>query len=153
MQFYVKDIMSENIIALNENDSLQEAMKKLVDFGIMGAPVLDKKENVVGVISVIDILKKESSRSFYDLPAFEQFKNILTHSNFSKDIKVKDVMTGDLYIVSPDDEIESMAKCMFNNCVHRLLVIEYGKLIGIVSTFDLLKLLASSEKAEEKSIT
>lgn len=155
MQFYVKDIMTENIVSLNDTDSLQSAMGKLVESGIMGAPVLGENENVVGVVSVIDILKKQASHSFYDLPAFEQFKHIVTHSNFPEDIQVKEIMTGDLYFTSPDDEIEKMAKKMYDNCVHRLLVTEYNKLVGIVSTFDLLKLLASSEVSEvsEESIS
>ena len=59
---------------------------------------------------------------------------------------VSSIMSKDLYTIEPNESIAHMAKVMFDKKIHRLLVTEYNKLVGLVSTFDLLKLLATSDE-------
>lgn len=146
MQFYVKDIMTTDLITIKENMTIRDLIKTFADKDILGVPVINDEGFVCGVVSSIDILKNESSHSFYHDPFMKNFEiSFLEDAKFF-DCKVADIMSRDLYSINPDESIAVMARIMYNKKIHRLLVTEYNKLIGIVSTFDLLKLLASSDE-------
>ena len=85
MQFYVKDIMSTDLITIRENDTIKDLIKTFADNNILGLPVLDLEGHVVGVISSIDILKNESSLSFYQDPFMKN-----SEINFYEDLKFFD---------------------------------------------------------------
>lgn len=146
MQFYVKDIMSSDLVSINEDKTIRDLIKTFADKDILGVPVLDNEGYVVGVVSSIDILKNESSHSFYQDPFTKNFEHGLLEDVQFFNQPVSTIMSRDIYSISPDESIAKMAKIMYNRKIHRLLVTEYNKLVGIVSTFDLLKLLASSDE-------
>lgn len=147
MQFYVKDIMSTDVITINKSDTLKDVIKTFVMSSITGAPVVDNDETIIGVISDSDILQRECSHSFYQPPLMKEFEEF-THSEDSYMNKpASRLMSKDLYTIEPDDSVSVMAKKMYDKKVHRLLVTEYEKLIGVVTTYDLLKLIATSDES------
>lgn len=146
MQFYVKDIMSVDVVSINEDMSIRDLIKTFADKDVLGVPVIDKDGYVVGVVSSIDILKNESSHTFYHDPLLRNFEISLFEDAKFFDQAVANIMSKDVYSIEPDAPIARMAKIMNNKKIHRLLVTEYDKLVGIVTTFDLLKLLASSDE-------
>lgn len=149
MEFYVKDIMTTDIITVKENSKIRELVNVFAENEIYGVPVLDEEDFVIGVVSSIDILKKEESENFYSKSFLFDFNiNLFEDSRFF-DKPVSSIMTKELITVTPDDTIEEMARIMYENKIHRVLVIKYDKLIGIVSTFDLLKLLAAKNKPDD----
>jgi len=146
MQFYVKDIMSTDIITVKENSTIRDLIKTFADKDVLGVPVINDEGFVCGVVSSIDILKNESSHSFYHDPFMKSFEmNFLEDAKFF-DRTIADIMSKDLYTISPDDTTAVMARIMYDKKIHRLLVTEYNKLVGVVSTFDILKLLASNDE-------
>ncbi|MDD3151154.1 MAG: CBS domain-containing protein [Candidatus Gastranaerophilales bacterium] len=147
MQFYVKDIMTTDLITVKENQKLKEIIDIFGQNSILGAPVIDEEGCLTGIISISDILKTRQVQSFYHAPFIRDLEFKFLHDNKdSLEQKVFSIMTQNLFTVEPDYTIEKMAKIMHDNKVHRLLVVEYKKLVGIVSTFDLLKLLASIDE-------
>ena len=146
MQFYVKDIMSTDLISINQNATIRELVKLFSDHGIQGVPVVDDDGYIEGVVSSHDVMKNECSHAFYQVPSVESLESNVYKDMDFLDKKVSTIMTKDLYSIEPDDTIAKMSKVMYDKKIHRLLVVEYEKLIGIVSTFDLLKLLATSDE-------
>jgi len=146
MQFYVKDIMSTDMITVKEDNTIRDLIKTFADKDILGVPVINDEGFVCGVVSSIDILKNESSHSFYHDPFMKNFEMSFLEDAKFFDRTIADIMSKDLYMIGPDEPIARMAKIMYDKKIHRLLVTEYNKLVGIVSTFDLLKLLASSDE-------
>jgi CBS domain-containing protein len=147
MQFYVKDIMSTDLITIKENASIRDAIKILSNNDISGLPVQDYDSILVGVVSARDIIENESSHSFYTYPFRNDIElKCLEDSKFF-DNPVSTIMSKDLFTIEPDDTVAKMAKVMYEKKIHRLLVAEYDKLIGIVTTFDVLKLLATSDES------
>lgn len=146
MQFYVKDIMSTDVVSIQSDSSIKDLIRTLSNYDVLGMPVLDSKGFVIGVVSSIDILKNESSHTFY----YDQFMRNLELSMYDDasflEQHVSTIMSQDLFTISPDATITQMAQIMYTKKIHRLLVTENKKLIGIVTTFDLLKLLASSDE-------
>jgi len=146
MQFYVKDIMTTDLVTVKEDATIRDLIRTFADKDILGVPVINDKGFVCGVVSSIDILKNESSHSFYHDPFMKNFEmNFIEDAKFF-DHTVAEIMSRDIYSIGPDESIARMAKIMYDKKIHRLLVTEYNKLVGIVSTFDLLKLLASSDE-------
>ncbi|OGH98969.1 MAG: hypothetical protein A2039_09920 [Candidatus Melainabacteria bacterium GWA2_34_9] len=147
MQFYVKDIMSTELITIKENTQIRDVIKIFVNNDVSGLPVLDQDGYLAGVVSSTDVLKQESSHSFYNTTMAKNYELELLEDVKFFDQPVSSIMSEDLYTVEPDATIAKMAKIMYEKKIHRLLVTEYDKLVGIVTTFDLLKLLATSDES------
>jgi len=145
MQFYVKDIMSTELITIKENTQIRDVIKIFVNNDVSGLPVLDQDGYLAGVVSSTDVLKQESSHSFYNTTMAKNYELELLEDVKFFDQPVSSIMSEDLYTVEPDATIAKMAKIMYEK--NRLLVTEYDKLVGIVTTFDLLKLLATSDES------
>lgn len=147
MQFYVKDIMSTDLITIKENTQIRDVIKIFVNNDVTGLPVLDHDGYLAGVVSSTDILQKESSHTFYLATLGKNYDLELMEDARFFDQPVSSIMTEDLFTIEPDATVAKMAKIMYDKKIHRLLVTEYDKLVGIVTTFDILKLLATSDES------
>jgi len=147
MQFYVKDIMTTDLVTAKENFTIRDAIKIFSNNEVSGLPILDQDNNLAGVISATDIIQNESSSAFFSIPYRKDIEFELIEDSKFFDHLVTTIMSKTLFTIEPDDTIAKMAKIMYDNKIHRLLVTEYDKLIGIVTTFDLLKLVATSDES------
>lgn len=146
MQFYVRDIMSTDLVTIQENTSIRDAIKIFSANEVTGLPVINQDDEIVGVVSVSDLLENESGHTFYSLPYREDFELELIKDSKFYDQPISTIMTDELFTVDPDETIAKMAAIMYEKRIHRVLVTEYNKLVGIATTFDLLKLLATSDE-------
>lgn len=147
MQFYVKDIMTTDIVTIRDNTSIRDSILIFSGNEVSGLPVVNQDDEVIGVVSASDILQNESLHTFYTLPYNKEYNlEIIEDSKFF-DQPISNIMSEELFIIEPNDTIAKMSKIMYDNKIHRLLVTEYNKLIGIATTFDLLKLLATSDES------
>ena len=143
------DIMTREVVTIQEDASVEALAKLLEEHRIGGAPVLDRNGALVGVVTQSDLVQR--SRDLELPPAL----NILdlhlfleTPSHFQKRLekllgnKVKDVMTVDPVTVAPDTSVQEIARLMSGKGMHTLPVVEAGKLVGIVGKLDLIRGLA-----------
>ncbi len=155
MQLFAQHIMSKDLITLKPEMLCEEAIELLVTHKISGAPVTDQNGDLVGVISMQDILRSgleysNASPYFGD----SQIDRILEEEGFHlEDIPggfVSDYMTHHVYTELPHTTVEEMAKLMVNHRIHRVIIVkpDTQKPIGIVTTFDLLKLIAAVDTLE-----
>lgn len=133
----VRDIMTTNVITASVNDCMRDVALMLREKKITGVPVLDEDGNVVGVFSETDILSR--------LPdiLMEAEKIPLVDVKELTDHKIKEVMSSPAITVSPDADIKEVAEIFLYKYIHRVPVVENGKLVGIVSLGDLLKAFLS----------
>lgn len=146
MQFYVKDIMTSELVTIKENTTIRDAIKIFSCNDVSGMPVVNSDDEVSGVLSQNDILQNESTHTFYTQPHRKNFVLDLIQDSKFFDQPISTIMSEELITIGPDATIPEMARIMYEKRVHRVLVIEYGKLVGIATTFDLLKLLATSDQ-------
>ena len=154
-----RDIMNTNVIVLNIDMTLQEAADVLGNNSISGAPVLDQKEVAVGVISCTDIAQNCAQRGYFSpsnplgpdlyIQGWEDQLEPEEMEGFQIEgggLLVKDAMTPTVFTVPEKTPVREMARTMIAGRVHRLFVTNQDeKLVGIVTTLDLLQLFADEE--------
>jgi acetoin utilization protein AcuB len=129
----VKNWMSKNVITINEDDSMQEALKLMKQHNIRMMPVL-KTGQLVGVLTDRD-LKRASASDATTLDVHELLYLI------SK-IKVKSIMSKSPISVPPDLTVEETAEVLLNNKISGAPVVDdSGKVVGTITQTDLFRVL------------
>lgn len=115
-----RDIMTEGVITVRPNCTIQEAIETLLAERISGLPVVDERNRLVGVVTEFALLGVA-----YD-------DHILTET-------VDKHMTVDVLTVEASDPIRKVADLCLVHRVRRVPVMEHGRLIGLISRCDVLK--------------
>lgn len=153
----IKDVMNKDVIICTPDDTLGHIADIFKKNHISGIPVVDKGK-VVGLVSETDLIKLFKTPEFSNdlwLPSpFEiieiPIRNLVKleeTKKFFENMKlrpVKDIMTGTVHAISPDEGLEDASTMMVKYNVNRLPVIENGKLVGIVARSDIIKGLSES---------
>lgn len=142
------DVMSREVICVSSDMDLRDLAKLFLTSGFTGAPVVDVKGDLVGVISQHDLLFYNMTRSdelvldsdFYQrvrvegqhLPRGFQIED--TNSG-----RVGDVMTPVVHAVSESATLDSVSRMMTRKHIHRVIVRRGRKVAGIISALDVLR--------------
>jgi len=131
----VTNWMSKNIITVDENDSMQDAMKLLKEHDIRMLPVT-KKGKLVGIVTDRDL--KRASASDATTLEIHELLYLLTR------IKVKNLMTKEVITVPPDFTVEETALVLQKNKISGVPVVDSkGELVGTITQTDLFRVLIS----------
>jgi CBS domain-containing protein len=152
------DIMSKNVICVLKDADLRDLGKLFLARGITGAPVIDRKGDLCGVISQTDLLHYQLTRDdelvmpvgFYEnakvdgrsLQRGYQIEDVNTAT-------VEEVMTPVVHTVSTKTPIATVARLMTRRHIHRVIVRSGRKVAGIISTLDVLRVIGA--KLPERS--
>jgi len=154
MPVLARDMMRTDTITLSPELPLVEAQRVLVEEGISGAPVVDEAGQVVGVVSASDLLRAVSEEHDTGMTQTSYFRDTLPFSvsDGSQDVEdfqdrlekltMSDAMTKDIVSVPPGASLREVAATLRNHRVHRVLVVEGTRLLGIISSFDFVELFA-----------
>ncbi len=141
----VKDEMTKAVVWIDGGDSLLNALRRMDDDAVNALPVTDDQERCVGILSAADIIETarslvEPMSKFNGLDAATRAAEIeRVVDNRLSHVKVRDVMTHEVKAVRPDTPIAEAGRQMLRRRVHHLPVVDEGeRLVGIVSTLDLL---------------
>ncbi|MBE6788537.1 MAG: CBS domain-containing protein [Ruminococcaceae bacterium] len=126
----VKDIMSKNLITVNEDDTIKKAAELMRQYDIGILPVL-KDGNITGVITDRDIVTRGVS----------QRDDVCS-------INVCDCMSKSTVCANPDQDVSAAARSMAAQQVRRVPVVENGCLCGILSLGDISKNGCDAEVAQ-----
>jgi CBS domain-containing protein len=110
-----------NVVTIRPEQSIKEATRLLVEYNIGALVVVNEARQPVGIISERDILRAAARRD----DAFAR--------------PVSQVMTKDVVIGLPQDDIISVAHTMTERRFRHLPIVEKGELIGIISIGDVVK--------------
>jgi len=136
----VKEIMKTGIISLDPNLSCKEAARVFLENKISGAPVINARGELVGIISEKDIFRGlfPCYRDFYEAPdAYLDFEELEADAAAAAKESVSKVMITRLITASPETPILKVAAQMLSSGIHRLPVVDGGKLAGIVTRRDI----------------
>lgn len=133
----VNSIMTGDLITVNPKDKLT-AVKEIFDSNkIHHIPVVRYKE-IVGIISKSDFLHFLRGFNRNEEDRFVNEARLRVYN-------AEDIMTSGLAKVSPEDRINVALEIFLENRFHAIPVIENGDLVGIITTFDVIRALANEE--------
>ena len=150
---HVKDLMNPDVMTVPDDMTTDALARYLTEREISGAPVVDSQGHVIGVVSMTDIGRNmaepgdiESSRSssFYrdiaadDLTLEDLGQRYVEERAFT----VRDVMTPVIHQVPVTASAAEAARLMIDQHIHRLVVTEGKEPVGIITSMDLLKVVA-----------
>lgn len=156
MTIKVRDVMTREVRTVHPDMNLTELDRTLLDAGVSGAPVVDDGR-LVGIVSRADVVRvlydeqvdARKVSDFYTspfpiaIPALEQLaRDSRKMADHMLERRVREVMTPDPRCASPDEDVVAVAKRMSTEGIHRLPVAEGIRLVGIVSSLDIVRLVA-----------
>lgn len=165
-----RDIMQAHVVTLSPSTSIESAIETFEDLHISGAPVVDERGTIVGMLSAFDIAKTEHMQDdqiqvgrvhYAEMEIDEEEEPlsfdevILTMNDFSPRTTgrttVAEWMTREIVSVGPDMGLRQICKLMVKEHVHRVPVVKNGKLVGIISTLDIVRCVARDFSTREEA--
>ena len=144
-----RDVMRTDVITVPYATPLSEVERILSDNRISGAPVTDESGHIVGILSLKDIISRYAedpdSRprrgpGFYHLSSEEMLDEDFDTFEIPEESEdtVEHVMTAQIYSVDVEDGLRTIAALMSKHRIHRVLVVEDGRHVGLISTMEIL---------------
>jgi CBS domain-containing protein len=125
LPFKVSDFMTKNLITFRPEQSIEEVIDSLINNKISGGPVVNDKNELVGIISEGDCIKHISESRYYNMPP--------------EDDKIENRMVKNVETIDGDMNIFDAANKFLNDKRRRFPIVEDGKLVGQISQKDILK--------------
>jgi len=121
----VRDYMTTKLITFSPTQSVLEVMNSLIKYKISGGPVVNDKNELLGIISEGDCMKQISESRYYNMP----MDNMLVEKHMAHNV---DTIDGDMNVFD--------AASKFIESKHRRFpIVDNGKLVGQISQKDVLK--------------
>ncbi|MCB4824607.1 CBS domain-containing protein [Roseicella aerolata] len=135
--------MTTSLLTLTPDLSVGTAARMLAERGVSGAPVVDAQGCLLGMLTEGDLIRRlaavtDKPRSWF-LSLFGSAPAQADHYARSHGRKVRDVMTAEVETVTEDTPVAEVAALLERRAIRRVPVVHDGKLRGIVSRADLLK--------------
>ncbi|TCK67693.1 CBS domain-containing protein [Winogradskyella wandonensis] len=121
----VKDYMTTNLITFKPNQKIHSVVEAIIKNKISGGPVVNEKNELVGIISEGDCLKQLSESRYYNMPLEEDL--------------VEKRMIRNVETIDGNMDIFDAANKFLNSKIRRFPIVENGKLVGQISQKDILK--------------
>jgi CBS domain-containing protein len=145
------DLMTPNLVSIQEDATVQEAVTLLTDKGLGAVPVVSEAGLPVGVLSRTDVVRHDRKKAQQAGPvpsprAEERFRSTgeTCPEGFQvvdvDQTQVGDIMTPAVFSVAPDAPAAKVVHEMVTLKIHRLFVVDQeGTLVGVVSVSDILE--------------
>ena len=152
-----EDVMNPEVVSVSDDLPVQQLADLFVEKGISGAPVVNSTGRLVGVVSATDIIEKanngdiivtdRSDSSPASRGSTERFDDEDTRRfHLEADgVLVRDIMTPTVFTVSVNTPVSEVARTMLAGHIHRVFVTSNSRMVGIISTSDMLQLVAGTE--------
>jgi CBS domain-containing protein len=148
MTSLVRDVMTTGVVTVEPWTPFREIVTRLAEHRISAAPVVDAEGNVLGVVTEADLLlKQEHADLEFNVPLAWNRRRRLEREKAAA-VVAGELMTTPAVTVPPTATVTEAARRMHTAGVKRLPVVnEAGRLAGIVSRADLLKVFNRSDEA------
>ena len=131
---HVADIMTPQPVVLAEHESVHHAGMVLLREGISAAPVVDRDGSLVGVFSHSDVLAR------FAAPRDRRGRLARLDNRQAQAVTVGEACTRPAVTISPAATVDTAARELLDQDIGRLVVVEHGEIVGILSRSDVLKL-------------
>ena len=116
----VKNAMNSKVVVANKDISVKEAARIMTKLRI-GSLVILEGEKIIGIITESDIIRK-----------------IVATGNDPAGTLIEQVMTKDVVTIDAEKDLGDACQLMVDHEIKRLPVLQDGKLVGIITTTDII---------------
>ncbi len=146
-----KDVMKRQVVFVEVDDVLEKVVSVLMQNHVSGVPVVDKNNQLVGIVTEKDLMTKKMG---LNISSYMEFVTSILLVDGKKLLAVSqenvlamtagDIMSTPVYSVRQEATIEEIVSLMMNRHINRIPVIDQkNKLVGIIGRNDLLPILMS----------
>lgn len=141
----VRDIMTTTVVTVEPSTPFPDLVDTMLRHGVSGLPVVDGEGALVGMVTEADLVSKEAfggtRRRALDVlvDLFAGSQSVWVGK--ARGLTAAEVMTHPVRTAASHDEIRVAARKMVESGVKRLPVVDDGRLVGVVSRTDLLRVL------------
>ena len=114
----VENLIARALVTADPNETAEIIEERMADLGLHALPVVDEMGVPVGIVTSTDL-----------------------DPNTPKDTTVSELMGDQIFEIHPDDTAKDAAKLMRDQGTHHLVVTESERAVGVVSSFDLLRVI------------
>ena len=158
MKRSIADIMQKKVKTIAPDKTLPELERELLRWRIGAMPVVERGGKLVGIVSRSDVVRQlclerslgeamaDAYRDQTDTSFAAQSETAIAGEvgQRMERLCVRDVMVRDVLTVTPDLPVVKAAQLLIERHIHRLPVVENGKLVGIVSSLDFTRIVAEA---------
>jgi len=130
---FVNEVMNKDILTLDKSTSLQEAAEHMKKLRI-GCVIVTENDNPIGIITERDFVTKIAAEG---RPLFTE---------------IKEVMSSPLITINSEETIWEASELMKEKSIHKLPVTDNGKIIGIITTSDIVRISSVGSDSEMRRI-
>lgn len=155
----VADIMTREVVSVRPDTRVGEIARIFREKDLSGLPVVTEDGELVGIVTELDMLKRHAKPQ---LPAFLPLLGAyipLRSKEYNESLRritgvvAQDIMTTPVNTTTPDVDIEDVATVMVSNRSNPLPVVNAeGRLVGIISRTDILRVFEEAELRLEESL-
>jgi CBS domain-containing protein len=148
-----KDIMTEDVVTVCPETSVSHVAQTMLKRRLDALPVLDDEHRLVGIVSKGDLVRRAEGESAHDSSSWlvhlvDPKGKGIEHLRVSSG-KASDIMTRDVVVIDEDMPLAEIASLLQRRHIKRAPVMRHGRLVGIVSRADLLRVLAGGGADED----
>ena len=130
MNVKIHELMTESVVSTEPHKSIDHVRRMMERNRVGAIPVIDSEGRPVGIVSSTDIVADTNGKS-----------------------PVSTIMTEKVYTVPKYDDVSTAARVMRNHKIHRVLVTHEQRVVGVLSNFDLLKLVEGRRYVDRNAPT
>jgi len=145
-----RDVMTAPVVTVDSGASLTDVFRALIDNDISGLPVVNETGTLVGIVTEADLVGRRAypgSRPRFLRVVVDSRASERPRRQVGAGVTANDVKTPFPGFARPDDDVERRAQRMLEHGIKRIPVQDHGRLVGIVTRHDILRVFDRSDRA------
>ena len=130
---FVNQVMSKNVLTAEKSTSLQDAAQKMNQLNV-GCVIVTDESKPVGIVTERDFVTKVAAEG---RPLFTE---------------ISEVMSSPLITIDPEETIWEASEIMKEKLIHKLPVIENDRIVGVITTSDIVKISSVGSDSQMRKI-
>ena len=130
---FVNQVMSKNVLTAEKSTSLQDAAQKMNQLNV-GCVIVTDESKPVGIVTERDFVTKVAAEG---RPLFTE---------------ISEVMSSPLITIDPEETIWEASEIMKEKLIHKLPVIENERIVGVITTSDIVKISSVGSDSQMRKI-
>jgi CBS domain-containing protein len=154
---FVRDVMSTPVIKVCPAAKVSKALRLMMEHHIDGVPVVDDRNQVIGVLTYADLLRRVRRQHpravdfmMFAVVIREEDQDVVEKVRRVLDMTVGEICIRNVVTCLPDDHVADVAGLMVDRRVKRIPVVsEQGVLVGIVTRSDVMRAIWKDSETQE----